>query len=76
MGCGASLRVTQGLMKFWLELNISRLLTELDVEQSTALLMLVRVYEVDWNELDGHEWFPYPQDTGTIINIQESSVVN
>lgn len=50
---------------------IFRLLTSLDVDLSNALLVIVRVYEIDRDALDGHDWFLCAYNVGTIISIWE-----
>lgn len=52
------------------------LLSQLDFEPSTALIVILLVYEVRWDALDGHDRFPYAYDTGIIINIRGSTTIS
>lgn len=54
-GYGALLRVTKGLIKSCLDFGIFHSLTKLHAEPSTALIAIVRVYEVDWDGLNSHD---------------------
>lgn len=48
----------------------------MDVKTSTALLAIARVYKVDYDASDGHNWFLYFFNTESIIIISESTAMS
>lgn len=68
--------IFEEMIKSWFDFGIFRLLSSINVEPSTALLVNEGVYDVDWHALEGHDWFRMLtiHDPLSKLKIQQRSV--
>lgn len=74
-GYGALVRGPQCFSKFWLGLQIFVMLTKINFDLITALVLVACVYVLNWVALSGRVFVQCSSDLRDIINIRESATM-